>query len=180
MSHSTHWMWRRMHYMGYTSTVSQQCLLPYHGAGVQWHSWWFNHLNNHQSLTKWEALWCNTLLLLWLISPLLCFCCFMFNHVLMRKLHVLLHVIFARDMTAFLDGKLFVLKKPLCSTKTHQPMTTTMEDCQGYPTQRRTYDEEKMLWSWDQPWTSKEGKMCVFWCFIHGLTLWLYHSCSTV
>ena len=71
----------------------QQCLSPYRGAEVQRHSWWFNCLNDHQSLTKWEALQCDTLLFPWLISPLLCFCCFVFNRVLMRKLHVLSTVV---------------------------------------------------------------------------------------
>ena len=89
-------------------------LALYHGAGVERHSRWFNHLNNHQLLTKWEALRCDTLLLLWLISPLLCFCCFMFNCVLTRKLHVLLHVIyFCTRHDCFLGWETFCAQEAL-------------------------------------------------------------------
>ena len=98
-----------------TPNNPQQCLLPYHCAGVQWRTWWFNHLlNDHQLLTKWEALQCDTILFFWLISPLLCFCCYAFNCVLMRTLHILQNLIFVWSMTALLNRTLFVLSS-LCA-----------------------------------------------------------------
>ena len=49
-----------------------------------------------------------------------------------EKIAHTLHAIFAHDMTAFLDGKLFIFDKPLCGPKTHPPLTAMKEDCQGY------------------------------------------------
>ena len=159
--------------------------------------WWFNHLNDHQLLTKWEALQCVTILFFWLMSHLLCFCCFAFNCVLIRLFHILQYIIFVqRNMTALLIWTPFALMKPLCGTKTYQPTATTMENWWWSLLWRTTHEsflvlttkeiKEKTLQLWDQPWTSKKVK-CVSFdvssmnsphdCSIHVLQ---FNACSVI